>query len=233
MNIQVYPDAEAMADAAVEIVVKAAEAALANNNFRIAFSGGGTPRRTYELLAQAPIYWPRVEVFWVDERFVPNTDPNSNEKLVRDSLLSKVAVPAEQIHPMISRDSADECAKAYENVLTSNPKSKIQNPNLADLAIMGIGPDGHTASLFPGVPGLQEQHRFVVPTISPAGVPQRITLTIPALRQIGQLLFLVEGEGKREAFRKIRDRDSPSLPGAVVDDANPNCLWLITADVLA
>ncbi len=228
MNIQVFPDAEAMAQAAVAQITKASEEALATNEpFSIAFSGGSTPRRTYELLAKAPIDWGSVEAYWVDERQVPPSDPNSNEKLVRDCLLSRVK-SLWDAHPMVTAGTAAESAANYGSILVE----PMTYGHRIDLAIMGIGPDGHTASLFPGIPELDEKDKWVVPTFSPAGVRERITLTIPALAQIGQLLFLVEGEGKREALRRIIEREQPLLPAARVDDASSNSTWLVAQDAM-
>lgn len=227
MIIESVFDAEAMARAAVSCVVLAAEAAIAERgSFMIAFSGGGTPRRTYQLLASAAIDWSKVEVFWVDERHVPSTDKDSNEHLVRETLLSHVPVTEDRIHPMVTAATSAESAVNYETLL----RAKFSPATFIDLAIMGIGPDGHTASLFPGIKELDEKERWVVPTLSPASVRDRVTLTVPALSQVGLLLFLVEGEAKREPLRRILAAEYPLMPGAIVGEAAKHALWIVTED---
>ncbi len=229
MIIESVFDAEAMARAAVSCVVLAAEAAIAERgSFSIAFSGGGTPRRAYQLLSSAAIDWSKVEVYWVDERHVPSTDKDSNEYLVRETLLSHIPIPEKRIHPMVTGPTPAESAANYEALLRS--AHSTLNTNLLDLAIMGIGPDGHTASLFPGIKELDEKEHWVVPTLSPAGVRDRVTLSVPALSQVGLLLFLVEGEAKQDPLRKILAADTPLLPGAIVGGAAKHALWIVTED---
>ena len=125
--------------------------------------GGNTPRRLYELLAAAPfrdqVAWEKVWVFWGDERWVPASDPNSNEGMARAALLDHVPIPASQIFAMYREGSVEAGAEAYEAV--------IKNRMPFDLTLLGIGDDGHTASLFPGIPELDERYRLVVPTTSP------------------------------------------------------------------
>jgi 6-phosphogluconolactonase len=228
MSVTVFPDIEALSRAAAEFFVKQAQEAISRNGrFTVALAGGNTPKRLYELLASDPyrdyVEWEKVWAFFGDERWVPLTDPASNERTARESLLSKVAIPHGQVFPMFVQGlDADAGAKLYEQRLQELLGLKC----CFDLALLGMGDDGHTASLFPGIPELGEQLRWVVPTISPKGVPQRISLTYPALLHVHTLLFLVAGEDKAEPMaRALGDDDSVRPPSGVLAKQADRAVW--------
>jgi 6-phosphogluconolactonase len=200
VELVVYPDAEAAARAAAERLVDAVRAGGA-----IALSGGSTPRRSFEIAAQLEPSWTKATAWWGDERCVPPHDARSNYRLAREALLDRIARPPE-VHRIRGELPAEEAAAAYEEEL---------GDLRLDLALMGIGPDGHTASLFPGAPTLDEQVRRVV-AAKPGLEPwvDRVTLTLPALSSSREVLFLVTGESKadaaRRAFAEEPSRDVPS-----------------------
>jgi len=200
VELIVCPDAEAAARAAAERLVEAARAGGA-----IALSGGSTPRRSFELAAQLEPSWAKAFAWWGDERCVPPHDARSNYRLAREALLDRIARPPE-VHRIRGELPAEEAAAAYEEEL---------GDLRLDLALMGLGPDGHTASLFPGAPTLDEQARRVV-AAKPGLEPwvDRVTLTLPALSTSREVLFLVTGESKadaaRRAFAEEPTRDVPA-----------------------
>jgi 6-phosphogluconolactonase len=200
VELVVYPDAEAAARAAAERLVDAVRAGGA-----IALSGGSTPRRSFEIAAQLEPSWTKATAWWGDERCVPPHDARSNYRLAREALLDRIARPPE-VHRIRGELPAEDAAAAYEEEL---------GDLRLDLALMGIGPDGHAASLFPGAPTLDEQVRRVV-AAKPGLEPwvDRVTLTLPALSASREVLFLVTGESKadaaRRAFAEEPSRDVPS-----------------------
>jgi 6-phosphogluconolactonase len=183
----------------------------------VCLSGGTTPKRVYELLGRAPrrdhIPWQRVHWFWGDERFVPHDDPRSNFHMAAEALLRRAPVPPANIHPIPTEQGspAGEAA-AYETMLKRFYGADSFDPArpLFDLTLLGLGEDGHTASLFPGSPALAETRRWAVPVAGPDGL-DRITLTYPALASSAVILFLVTGERKRQALTRARAGD-PALP---------------------
>ncbi|HTQ14328.1 MAG TPA: 6-phosphogluconolactonase [Rhizomicrobium sp.] len=179
--------------------------------FRLALSGGETPRLLYRLLAEDPlrgrIPWSRLELYWGDERFVPWSSPDSNYNRAREEWLSRVDAPAGSIHPIPTDTTPDDCAARYETTLRARAKDA---PCLFELVLLGLGADGHTASLLPGQPVLEERARLV------AAVPRgreepRITLTYPALESSAAVAFLVTGAAKRDVVARAR-RGDESLP---------------------
>jgi 6-phosphogluconolactonase len=209
-EIEALADSEALARRAAEWLTAAM--AASTGRFALALAGGGTPRQLYRLLTEPPwrdrVPWPRVHWFWGDERFVPQDHPDSNFAMVRDALLRVAPIPAENIHPMpTGTASPDEAAAAYERVLQSWYGGAALRPErpLFGATLLGLGPDGHIASLFPGSPVLDERARWVsgvVTSPDPPHVP-RITLTYPALESSREIAFLVSGAGKRAILSRL------------------------------
>jgi 6-phosphogluconolactonase len=191
--------------------------AAKGGRFRIALTGGETPRALYRELGarfQGSVDWTSVEFFWGDERFVPPEDPASNYRMARETLLAQIPVPEENIHPMPTRGDPDEAAWTYEATLKSAYGANMLDPArpLFDLVLLGLGDDGHICSLLPGSPALEERRRWSVPVTQ--GRPEmRITLTYPPIQSSRVTAFLVAGEKKAEAVRAVRAGDS-ALPGA-------------------
>jgi 6-phosphogluconolactonase len=211
--LEVLADADALARRAADLMLAAARAT--DGPFSVALSGGSTPKRLYRLLATLPLPWQRIHWFWGDERFVPPDDPASNYRMTREALLAHVPVPADRIHPVPTVGLApDEAAARYEATLEAFYGVKQPAPErpLFDIVLLGLGTDGHTASLFPGKPMLDERRRWVGATDDPQGAP-RITLTYPALESSREILFLVAGTDKKDRLREVLAGDR-RLPAA-------------------
>jgi 6-phosphogluconolactonase len=204
----VFEDAETLAQKVAEWLCALAQAS--DGNFAVCLSGGSTPRRLYEALASPPLAsrfpWTCAHWFWGDERFVPHEDRASNYRMVREALLSRVPIPSDNIHPIVTEGlSPDQSAAAYEKTLKGFYGADTLRPGrpLFDVTLLGIGEDGHTASLFPGEPTLQETRRWVVPVNSKT-YGRRITLTYPAIDSSRDVGFLVAGKGKRDILARVR-----------------------------
>src|SRR5262249_51792212 len=215
-QLQVLADAEALARRAADWLVAMSTAREAV--FTLALSGGGTPRRLYQLLAGPPYRdvfpWHRTHLFWGDERFVPRDDASSNYRMVRDAMLSQAPIRAANIHPVPTEGLTPEAAASdYERELKSFYGAERLDPArpLFDVNLLGLGADGHTASLFPGTAVLEERERWVAPVVGPK--PARITLTYPALESSRHVAFLVAGKEKREILSRFR-RGEHTLPAA-------------------
>jgi 6-phosphogluconolactonase len=187
--------------------------------FAINLSGGSTPRRLYERLAAPPCResfpWSRTHWFWGDERFVPRDDARSNYRMVREALLSQAPIPDVNIHAIPTEGLPPEAAAlAYERQLKSFYGAERLDPArpLFDVTLLGLGEDGHTASLFPGTAVLAEQHNWVAAVVG-AKSETRITLTYPALESSRNVAFLVEGRKKRAILKRLCGGDA-SLPAA-------------------
>jgi 6-phosphogluconolactonase len=212
-ELKICEDPAALALAAAEEIAGSAEAAIASQGrFTIALSGGSTPRPIYRLLAEEPyrdrILWDRVYVFWGDERHVAPDHPDSNFGMAHDELLSKVPLPADNIHRVrAEKPDAERAAREYEWTLRSAFNLDEGQVPRFDLALMGLGPDGHTASLFPGSDALRERARLVVaPWVSEQSA-FRITMTLPVFNHAACALFVVSGEEKAEALRSVLEGD--------------------------
>jgi 6-phosphogluconolactonase len=212
LDTRTLPDLVSLSRAALEEVLPIIQGAVTKRGrFAIALSGGHTPEKMFSLWAQTAQYrdktpWDRVHLFWSDERYVPADDPRSNYHMARETLISRVPIPAENVHPIpTSLTPPEECATAYEAELR---KFFGSEPPAFDVQLLGIGEEGHTASLFPGSPVLDEKQRWVAAVRVAAEPPQRITLTPVVLNQGRNTFFLVAGEGKRAILSAIRDESS-------------------------
>jgi 6-phosphogluconolactonase len=229
--IRVCSDSEALSRAAADLF--AAEALLAvqeRGRFAVALAGGGTPRRTYELLAGEPfrelIPWKDVHIFWGDERCVPADDPRSNARMARQALLDHVPIPPQQVHPMACSSSPREAAAEYEALLRGFFSS--DRPRF-DLVVLGLGENGHTASLFPGTPALKEQQRWVAEvSVAEEGL-QRLTLTAAVINQAALVVFLVSGSAKARILRKVVSgvHDPAGIPARLINPPGGGLLWLV------
>ncbi len=184
--------------------------------FTVALSGGSSPVRFYELLAEEEINWKLVNIFLVDERKVSIDNSNSNFGMIKKTLLSKIDIPRENIFPINTDiNSVSECAKEYEdrirNVFPDNYPA-------FDLIVLGIGPDGHTASLFPGEACLRGQYRLFISTIAPKpfDIPERLTMTLPLINSADNRIFIISGKGKKEIVQRVID-DDRSIPAGLVN----------------
>lgn len=231
--IRVCADPEALSRAAADLFVAEARKALqARGRFAVALSGGGTPHRTYELLGQELyrdlVPWQNTHIFWGDERCVPADDPRNNARMARRTLLDHVPIPSEQIHPMLCVGSPQEAAAEYETLL----RSFFKDAPRFDLVLLGLGENGHTASLFPGTPVLEEQQRWVAEVHVSEERLHRLTLTAAAINQAAQVIFLVSGYGKATILREVLEepQNSRSLPAQLIAPAEGGLLWLVDRD---
>jgi len=230
-DIRVSPDIEQLSRAAANLLSDRIAAALRDApRATIALSGGSTPRRLYTLLGEAPwrdrIDRPRLHVFIVDERFVPPDHEDSNQRLMRETLLSFSPLAEANFHPIpYIEGNPDEAARLYETDLRRHFGD--QDPPRFDVILLGMGPDGHTASLFPGTDAAQVVDRLVIPTVNPAGGSQRISLTLPVLNAAALDVFLVAGQDKAETLRAVINERRRDLPAALVEPTDGELIWLV------
>jgi 6-phosphogluconolactonase len=233
MDTRVFPDLDALSRAAMDELMWIMRDAIAQRGrFAIALSGGHTPAKMYSLWAQEATYreetpWQRVHLFWGDERYVSGTDPLSNYRMTRETLLSRVPLPAANIHPMPTNVSPPEQAAAQYDAELRNFFGTT--PHAFDLQLQGLGIEGHTASLFPGSPALNEKKAWVVAVRAPAEPPQRLTLTPVVLNRGRNTIFLVAGKDKREILAALREEPTsgPSkYPAGQIRPAG-RVLWLL------
>lgn len=201
--------------------------------FTVALSGGSTPKYLYSLLA-SPDYqernpWNNVHLFWGDERCVPPDHPESNFGMVRESLLSKIKIPAENIHRMAGEREPQAAAAEYEKHLQEFFGLESGALPRFDLILLGIGEDGHTASLFTGSDALNETERLVIARFVEKLNSYRLTLTLPVLNSGAEVWFLVTGASKADAVKKVLV-GSADLPAAKVQPGNGRLIWFITQD---
>jgi 6-phosphogluconolactonase len=232
-KVEILADPEALSRRTAEWLL---DLAIAKDDvFAVCLSGGTTPQGLYEHLAGPPYRdvfpWARTHWFWGDERFVPHDNPLSNYRMVRDALLTRAPINAINIHPIPTEGLSPEmAAAAYEDELKRFYRAAHLDPNrlLFDVNLLGLGEDGHTASLFPGNSVLAERNRWVSAVIG-AKPEARITLTYPVLESSRHAAFLVAGGEKRAILKRLR-RDDDGLPAARLRPAG--MLWLF-ADVAA
>jgi 6-phosphogluconolactonase len=233
--IQVYPDPESLSRAAAALLVMQANLAVAaRGRFSVALSGGATPRRTYELLAATPLKdqapWDRMHVFWGDERGVPLNDPRSNARMAQEAWLDHVPIPKDQIHPLDCSQAPAAAGRQYEAQLREFFAGR---PPRLDLVLLGLGDDGHTASLFPGTPVLEERERWVAAVHLDEQNLYRVTMTAPLINQAAMVAFLVAGKSKAGVLQEVLHgpRDPGRLPAQLIQPQNGDLLWL--ADLAA
>jgi 6-phosphogluconolactonase len=238
--VLVLPDAPALFRAAADEVIAAAQDAIARRGrFTIALSGGHTPRGLYTTLAAggdggSRIAWDHVHLFWGDERHVPPDHPDSNYRMAREALLDRVAVPPANVHRIPAEDpDAARAAARYEEELRRFFELDGTSVPRFDLVLLGLGRDGHTASLFPGTAALADTTRLVVAAHVPALGTDRITLTLPVLNHAACALFLVSGPEKAAVVHKVLEEPGATpLPAQRIRPAG-RLVWLLDAAAAA
>jgi 6-phosphogluconolactonase len=235
MDTRVFLDIDALSRGALDQLLRVMQDSIEQRGrFAIALSGGHTPAKLYALWAEserrAPqTPWDRVHLFWGDERYVARLDPLSNYRMTQETLISHVPIPPANVHRVPGPDDAatpKEAAQAYEAELR---KFFGIAPPAFDLQLMGLGVEGHTASLFPGSPALEEKERWVLAVQAPAKPPIRLTLTPPVLNQGRNTFFLVAGKDKREIIAALQSEpeSSPSqYPAGRIRPPGP-VLWFL------
>ena len=227
----VLPTAEALAeDAAQRFARAASDAVQEHGEFVVALSGGATPRGLYARLA-APTYastvpWSRVQVLWGDERCVAPDQAASNYRMAREALLDHVSIRAENVHRIRGEDEPVAAAKAYERTLRT-----VLRGAPIDLVLLGLGDDGHTASLFPGAVDVPDGEAWVVARYHVAASQWRVTLTPVLINAAAEILFLVSGEGKAAIVHRVLEgpRRPQELPAQLITPAGGRVLWLLDA----
>ena len=227
-RIEVLPDPLALAHRVAEWMTQAALAA--QDSFRVSLSGGSTPKALYGLLAADEFRdrfpWQRVSWYWGDERFVPYDHPESNFRMTREAMLGKVPAPPENIHPIPTDGTPEDAARRYELTLQQAYGAAKFDPHrpLFDVTLLGLGGDGHTASLLPGEPALSERKHWVA-VVSHGRPEVRITMTYPVLESSRHVAFLVAGKEKATIFNTIRKGGS-RVPAAQVRPVG-ELLWFV------
>ena len=233
MDTRIFEDGDALSRAALEALLQiVSDAVKERGRFTIALAGGHTPAKLYQMWAQGGkgsirTPWERVHLFWGDERYVPHDDPASNYRMVRESLIAHVPIPKGNVHPMPTNvPQPEKAAEAYEAELrrffgTGAPAF--------DLQLLGLGVEGHTASLFPGSPALEEKERWVAAVEAPTKPPWRLTLTLQVLDQARNTFFLVAGADKNSIITALRGQStegSGPYPAARVQPKGP-VVWFL------
>ena len=235
-NIQIVADAEAMSKAAAETLVEHIRDTLKTRDaYSIVLSGGSTPRRLYALLAndaliRDQIPWDRVHFFWGDERHVPPDHPDSNYRMANAALLSNAPIPAANIHRIRAEDAdAEKAAAAYAHEIRRFFKIDTGQMPRFDCVLLGMGTDGHTASLFPGTAALEETRRLVVANWVEKFQSYRITLTVPVFNNATRIIFLISGQQKANMLKSVlaHGQVSDTYPIQRIRPKQGQCIWLI------
>jgi 6-phosphogluconolactonase len=217
-----------VAEAARRFAALARTAIAERGRFVVALSGGSTPRPVYALLAEEPLVsqvdWARVHIFWGDERCVLPDHADSNYRMASDALLDRVAIPLGNVHRVHGERPPDEAAALYEAELAE----VLERQGRFDLILLGMGADGHTASLFPDTAALDERERDVVPVYVDKLAAWRVTLTLPVINAARSVIFLVSGAGKAPVLARVHGGEE--LPASLVQPTDGELIWLVDRD---
>lgn len=232
MQLHIFPNAEAVASEAAHFIVhRIREVLNRQDRFTICLSGGSTPKRLHQLLAEDPLKsqvdWSKIHVFWGDERYVPLEDERNNACMAYDTLLNRVNIPEEQIHIMRTDfDSPADSAAAYEKILHQYFDNQ---PHSFDLLILGMGDDAHTLSLFPHTEVIHENTRWCRSFFLPQQDMFRVTITRPIANLSSCILFLTTGQGKAKALANVLEgpRDIEEYPSQSVQSIAGATVWMV------
>lgn len=222
------------AAAAGLFAMRAKECVQQKNRFSVALSGGSTPRGMHRVLAQelfiSELPWPRMHVWWADERCVAPDDPTSNYGAAKRDFLDRVPLPSGQIHPMPGEMVPKDGARHYGDELVRHFQLRQGQFPIFDLIILGIGKDGHTASLFPKHDALNEQRRMVLSVKGGEPDVHRLTLTLPVLNRARQIVFLVSGKGKAEVVKAVLESKDTDCPAQRIQPGKGRLTWILDRD---
>lgn len=227
-EINIYADADALARAAAELFVILAEDAIAaREHFVVALSGGSTPKAMHAHLRGLKVDWAHIQIFWGDERCVPPDHEHSNYRMARETLLDHISIPSENIHRLRGEADPAQAAAEYEAQLRAP-----HVPPMLDLIFLGLGDDGHTASIFPGTSAVKEQTRWVVAqehNFPPPPLVTRLTFTPPLINASANIIFLVAGAGKAERLKQVLHGpyQPEVLPAQLVKPTNGRLVWMV------
>lgn len=231
-EIDSFPDLDSLSLAARDAFVQLVESTIAERGvFRVALSGGSTPKRLYQLLADVKLPWSQMLLFWGDERNVPSDHPESNYRMVREVLLEPAGVPSSSVcRPPINVEDPAETAEVYEEIL----RNEFVNETFPrwDLALQGMGDDAHTASLFPQTKAIDRTDRWFVENWVPQLDAYRLTLTAPAICSARNIWFLVAGTNKRQALQNVWEGPlkATDYPSQLIKPSEGAIRWFVTAD---
>ena len=233
--IHTFTDAQELTRAAAGLFLEVGKQAIAERNrFLVALSGGSTPKALYSILANdkyaQQLDWSKVHFLFGDERSVPPTHADSNFAMANAILFSPLHIPSAQIHRMRGEDPPETAAAQYETTLRHLTAAVPGQWPRLDLVLLGMGDDGHTASLFPDTASLTEQTRWVVPSTSPQGTRARVTLTLGVINHASVVLFLVAGRNKAAVVRRVleqRPGDPGPYPAALIRPETGRLLWYL------
>jgi 6-phosphogluconolactonase len=231
-EIRVFESAAALSHGAAEVFCRLAlEATRERGRFNVALSGGSTPRALHHELATTfaeKVPWDKVFFFWGDERHVPPDFPESNFRMAKETLLSRLPIPAGHVFRMAGElPDAEQGALLYQEIMREHFRPAPGEFPRFDLMLQGIGSDGHTASLFPGTRALDEQHRWVVGNWVEQHSTFRITVTYPVLNNAANVMFLIEGAGKAEIVGRVLKDPAANLPSQKVQPSHGNLMWYL------
>jgi 6-phosphogluconolactonase len=206
--------------------------AIEKKPFSVAVSGGSTPKLLFELLAspgfQGRVRWSNLQLFQVDERCVPPDDAQSNYRMIRQAMLEAVPLPAENFHCMAAeRPDREQAAREYAEELARVMRPAPGEFPRFDLIFLGMGPDGHTASLFPGSPALEERTAWVAPNFAFKLNSHRLTLTLPVLNAAAHVIFLVAGADKAETLRQVLEGPEGRFPAQLIQPTRGRLSWFL------
>ncbi|KAI0082221.1 6-phosphogluconolactonase [Panus rudis PR-1116 ss-1] len=233
--LHAFSNPDELVNSLANFIIKAQKESIEKKGrFTVAVSGGSLPQQLNGLIGKHGVKWDKWQVFYADERVVPLDHEDSNHRLCVDSLFSKVPIPQENIHTIdySLKDDLEELADAYEKELIKEfaNKDAARFP-VFDLILLGVGPDGHTASLFPGHALLSEEDRWVAYiTDSPKPPPQRITLTYPVINHAARVAFVVSGESKADILKTVLDNPEAGLPASRVRPVSPGQVYWFVDD---
>lgn len=232
MHIATFADIDQLSHTAAQYIVRVAQEAIATRKrFTFALSGGNTPKKLYGLLATEPyrsqIDWALVELFWSDERCVPPESEDSNYHMALQVMIDQIPIPASQVHRMPA-DEADRDAASATYTAELNRVFGTTGVPAFDLIQLGMGPEGHTASLFPHQPSLHEQQRLVMPVTVPKPPPPRLTFTPLLLNAAHNILFLVTGQDKADAVQEVLEGEynPDEYPAQIVRPEHGDVTWM-------
>ena len=234
-HLEILPTPDALVQAAAEQIARALiESVRARGRASVALSGGSTPRGVYSLLAsdqfRSNIPWQGVHLFWGDERCVPPTDAESNYRMVNDALLQFIRIPVENVHRIVGEGNPAEAAALYERELRQVFGLQEDGVPRFDLMLLGLGEDGHTASLFPGTSAVNETTRLVTELYVEKLNAYRVTLTFPVINHSRQVVFLVSGKSKAPILREVLQNSLLTYPAQLVHPSSGELHWLVDQD---
>lgn len=235
-NIHVYPNKEKLVTATAEYVADSIEKAIQKSGLcNVALSGGNTPGGVYSMLAASPyrdrVDWSRLHLFWGDERMVPPEHQDSNFRMVQETLLNHVKIPGDNIHRIRGESEPPKAAEEYAALLHDHFKTDLPE---FDIILLGLGEDGHTASIFPETDAVEECERHAVAVYVSRLNSWRVTLTLPVINAAREILFLVSGKSKSEIIQRIMSIKQPAkeLPATMVNPQNGELHWMLDSEAM-